>query len=269
MAKMLLFPSRTNRRALNSLYRLSLNHHKQQYGSSQLNCIVNIRFEADKRETEEKNETRIPQENLWRICRRTVHAEHASSAWPMNQQGRYLTSTSTAAKDNNDKQNPENISKSAKNVAKKGVSKMRELFQKYGWTFVGTYGVIYITTLATIFVAINWGWMDPPSITFGGVGSENILEGIGVSHEDAPHVKDDDYNAISWILKQMENFDLTRPYAEKLAKNPNLINLGIAWVATKLTEPIRLGVAIGLTPKIAKALGMASAEDEVAGDEQK
>lgn len=61
---------------------------------------------------------------------------------------------------------------------------------------------------------------------------------------------------------------MTRPYAEKLTKNPNLINLGIAWVATKFTEPLRLAVTVAVTPRIARALGMASAEDDEDEDEQ-
>lgn len=50
------------------------------------------------------------------------------------------------------------ISKSAKKVAKKGATKIRELFQKYGWTFVGTYASIYFMTLFSLFIAVNWGW---------------------------------------------------------------------------------------------------------------
>jgi hypothetical protein len=79
----------------------------------------------------------------------------------------FATTTSTGTKDNNnadtisDKKQvsgKQPISKSAKKAATKGATKIRELFQKYGWTFVGTYGAIYFTTLLSLFIAVNWGW---------------------------------------------------------------------------------------------------------------
>ncbi len=79
----------------------------------------------------------------------------------------FATTTSTRTKDNNiadtisDKKQvsgKQPISKSAKKAAKKSATKIRELFQKYGWTFVGTYGAIYFTTLLSLFIAVNWGW---------------------------------------------------------------------------------------------------------------
>jgi hypothetical protein len=41
-------------------------------------------------------------------------------------------------------------------------------------------------------------------------------------------------------------------------RNPHMANLAVAWIATKFTEPIRLGFAVLIVPKIARTLGFAN-----------
>jgi hypothetical protein len=151
------------------------------------------------------------------------------------------------------------------------VTGMKDLMKKYGWTFVGTYGAVYIMTLGTLFVGINWGWMDPPSLTLGdwGGGSDIILEGIGVPADEAVAIKQreeangEEGFTQKWIIEKMQSHEWTKKYADKLASHPSWINLGVAWLVTKFTEPLRLGVAVVITPRVAEFFGNAPKADDV------
>jgi hypothetical protein len=191
---------------------------------------------------------------------------------------RTQSTISTSSQSNSDDHGNSNQSDKKENVKRRrkqmrtAATGMKDLMKKYGWTFVGTYGAVYLVTLGTLFVGINWGWMDPPSLTLGdwGGGTETILEGIGVPADEAVAMKQLEANGEGftqkWIIENMRSHEWTEKYADKLVSNPSWINLGVAWVATKFTEPFRLGVAVGITPRVAKFFGNAPKEDDVEED---
>jgi hypothetical protein len=75
----------------------------------------------------------------------------------------------------------------------------------------------------------------------------------------------------------MKKYEYTEPYADSLVNNPHLTNFPIAWVAAKVTEPIRLIVTVGISYGVSKTLaartkkvnsGPLSASDKILKREQ-
>lgn len=89
---------------------------------------------------------------------RSLHVRVLSTTTKSNGSTKDSTETDASESDKVQLSGQQKISKSAKKVAKKGATKIRDLFQKYGWTFVGTYASIYFMTLFSLFIAVNWGW---------------------------------------------------------------------------------------------------------------
>lgn len=127
--------------------------------------------------------------------------------------------------------------------AKQGMSKVKILMAKYGYFFVGTYLSVYIGTVYTLYFLIDNGLVDPSSLS--------IPNWFPFAHSS----EDEDATLVSIIADLADNFEFTKKYVDSIKKRPEFVNLGIAWVATKFTEPIRLGVSIFLTPKIARLFG--------------
>jgi hypothetical protein len=48
-----------------------------------------------------------------------------------------------------------------------------------------------------------------------------------------------------------------RVVVDKIRSEPHFRSFMMAWLVTKLTEPLRLVVTVGITPRIARALGRA------------
>ncbi len=61
--------------------------------------------------------------------------------------------------------------------------------------------------------------------------------------------------ALSALPDWLENF--VRSVFAKMQEKPRMQTLTVAWLATKLTEPVRLITTIFLTPRVARALGRA------------
>ena len=100
-----------------------------------------------------------------------------------------------------------------------GESQLRRLFRQYGVVAVGSYLTIYLGTLGMLYVAVKERWM-------GGVDVQHWMEWLGAG---------------AW----MEDLD------------PRKGDLAVAWIATKLTEPLRLALTAALTPTVARWLGRA------------
>ena len=98
-------------------------------------------------------------------------------------------------------------------------SQLRRLFRQYGAVAVGAYLSVYLCTLAALYVAVKERWL-------GGVDLQQWLAWVGWSGS-------------------VEELD------------PRKGDFAVAWIATKLTEPIRLALTAALTPTIARALGRA------------
>lgn len=99
----------------------------------------------------------------------------------------------------------------------------RNMFQRlwhdYGWVGVSTYLTVYVGTLGMLFVAIRSGALGADTVV-------RMVTRLGLeSHFDELDPKKGDFL--------------------------------MAWVATKLTEPLRAAVTMAITPKIARMVGMA------------
>lgn len=121
------------------------------------------------------------------------------------------------------------------------------LMRKYGWTFFGTYMSIYVTTLVSLYISIDAGYLDPSTIA-------NIdlpwHSSAGRAAQDAD-VRDIKTTA-EFVGSYLEKFSWTKPYAPFVMNNPRTTNLALAWIATKLTEPIRLGVTLAILPSVSR-----------------
>jgi hypothetical protein len=124
------------------------------------------------------------------------------------------------------------------------------LFQKYGWTFFGTYMSIYVTTLVSLYASIDTGLLDPTTIA-------NIdlpwHAPSGTAAQDAD-VREF-HSTAEFVGSYLEKFSWTKQYASYATQNPHTTNLALAWIATKLTEPIRLAVTLAILPSVSKMVG--------------
>jgi len=161
-----------------------------------------------------------------------------------------VSGSSVKPADSSDSQDPmtkkeriQNVAKKGRSVVKKGAISIKDLFQTYGWTFVGTYLGVYFVTLGTLFAGLDSGLIDPLTIT----NIEFPWNSTGV--EDSADKKDFD-NAVQFVASYMKKFPWTAPYADVALKNPHMSNLAIAWVATKFTEPIRLPASIAIVRQV-------------------
>merc|ERR1712157_97371 len=125
------------------------------------------------------------------------------------------------------------LSDEARDLTRRGWFKAKVLTSKYGWYFVGTYLTVYIATLSSLYFCIDAGWIDPNMISSS----------------------EDEATLASYLADYLQSFEFTKRYVTYIQNSPKSVNLGLAWIATKFTEPIRLGAAIYLTPKVARTLG--------------
>jgi hypothetical protein len=119
-----------------------------------------------------------------------------------------------------------------------GAKTAGEMLRMYGPVFVGTYLTIYVSTLGMLYGGVQSGALDPVAL-FGWLG------------QDTGECK----NTVDLVVDFMQKHTITQPYAPSVEKHPYLANLAVAWIATKFTEPIRLAVALPLTPRVARYLG--------------
>jgi hypothetical protein len=108
---------------------------------------------------------------------------------------------------------------------------MKGMVDKYGRLFVGTYLGLYLSCLGGVFFALSNDMLNASS--------------LGVDPVEAVHKACD-------IVEKITGYgglgDFIRRY-------PSVGTLAISWVLTKTTEPLRLPLAVAITPSIARALG--------------
>lgn len=126
--------------------------------------------------------------------------------------------------------------------AKEGAKTVSGMLRKYGPVFIGTYGCVYFTTLGLLFSGVQSGLLDP-LVLFSWLGAS--------SDGDAETAKSTVHLVVEW----MEQHDITKPYAPTIEKHPAFANLAVAWIAVKFTEPVRLAVALTITPRVSRFLG--------------
>mmetsp|Transcript_40463 Transcript_40463/g.80464 ORF Transcript_40463/g.80464 Transcript_40463/m.80464 type:complete len:114 (-) Transcript_40463:174-515(-) len=64
-------------------------------------------------------------------------------------------------------------------------------------------------------------------------------------------------STVQVVTEFMDHYSWTRPYVPIVENNPEVANLGVAWIAVKFTEPIRFGVTVAIVPRLARYLGYA------------
>mmetsp|Transcript_20152 Transcript_20152/g.40425 ORF Transcript_20152/g.40425 Transcript_20152/m.40425 type:complete len:348 (+) Transcript_20152:204-1247(+) len=153
--------------------------------------------------------------------------------------------------------------------------KLKTLFQKYGYTFVATYLSIYFATLFTFFLALDSGLINPEMISDLFQSTKEIAcdtatamgptgNDYGTSMNDAAdayadgvssEITQEKRTAADFVSSILGKWEWTAKHADKVERNPHLANLVVAWVMVKFTEPMRLGLAVWVVPKVARALG--------------
>jgi len=99
--------------------------------------------------------------------------------------------------------------------------KLRMFIRQYGAVGVGVYGGVYVSTLGLLYGVISSG-------VFSAGDAISLIKGTGL---DA--------------------------YVDMSQVRPKTGDLAVAWVLTKFTEPLRLGLSVSITPAIARYVGMA------------
>mmetsp|Transcript_3823 Transcript_3823/g.5519 ORF Transcript_3823/g.5519 Transcript_3823/m.5519 type:complete len:327 (-) Transcript_3823:169-1149(-) len=148
-------------------------------------------------------------------------------------------------------------------AVKKGATSIKDMIQKYGWTFVGTYVTIYVVTLGSLFTSLDTGLLDPTTLSNVHLPWHSGAEAVEQDAADAEEI----VSAIDMVAKYMKKYSWTEPYADLVKSNPHTSNLAIAWVATKLTEPLRIGVTLAIVPRMWKLLGNKDADLDSDGDD--
>ena len=113
------------------------------------------------------------------------------------------------------------------NVTKTTAVKIQEVLKKYGWVAAGTYLSTYCATFGSLFIGLKNGWITPTLIV-GDEGSVNDL-----------------------IVGYLDMFAFTEQYVDTIRGNPFLASGAVAWLGTKLTEPLRWVLTFWATPKVA------------------
>jgi len=176
---------------------------------------------------------------------------------------------------NNNKENNNDDDEEIKTIEKLPLSqRARLLFKKYGYTFVGTYITLYWSVLLTFYVGLDSGLLDPDVLTrIFTVSKDMVIEtadivgptGSGASMEEtvtayatemSGDINKDKRTLVDIVSGYLTKYEWSKKYADHISENPHLANLAVAWFMVKFTEPVRLGAAVVMTPKIAKALGI-------------
>lgn len=142
-------------------------------------------------------------------------------------------------------------------IARKGAMTSYEKVKQYGPVFVGTYFTLYVATLGGLYAGVDSGLIDPVK----------LMKYISSNTDGA--AMEESKTTAQLIIDYLQHYTLTRPAVPFLEKNPHFANLGVAWVATKVTEPFRLVVAMVVVPRLANYLGFVppGLEEELAEEE--
>ncbi|KAG5189533.1 hypothetical protein JKP88DRAFT_155059, partial [Tribonema minus] len=114
----------------------------------------------------------------------------------------------------------------------------KEMWRRYGLVAVGTYFGIYVATLGGLYLVFDYGFMTASDMPAGAAHAGDTLQALVERLPDWAQAK---VNAL---------------YA-KMQQEPGFRNFVLAWLTTKVTEPVRVLATVGITPRIARALGRA------------
>lgn len=148
-------------------------------------------------------------------------AGHSGEPEGMNTRSKTSTALSSNSMD----------SEVAEDTSAKG--KIKSLWKRYGVVAIGTYLGIYVSVLSSMFFALDYDIFR--SSTFG-------LEPAA---------------AVQKVCDLVESWTGNTFLPGYFRENPRMGTFAVAWVMTKFTEPLRLGLAIAVVPSVARFLGRA------------
>ena len=114
---------------------------------------------------------------------------------------------------------------------KKRLGGIKGLMKEYGKVGFATYGVVYVGTLSVMYIAASTHLVE-------GADATQFLSWTGLDQ---------------WLdIKEM---------------NPKKSSFALAWILTKIVEPLRLGFTIAITPTISRLLGQRRDEKKAAEED--
>jgi hypothetical protein len=143
-----------------------------------------------------------------------------------------------------------------KQTALAGAKSFTAMLRMYGPVFIGTYGVVYITTLSTLYAGVASGVVDPVALfTTLGIIPTAVVDAAATSAAVDAGAMIGPTTTVDLVYNFLDRHEITKAYAHYVQDYPALANFGVAWIAVKFTEPIRLPVAISITPRVARYIG--------------
>jgi Protein of unknown function (DUF1279) len=132
-------------------------------------------------------------------------------------------------------------------TARDGAKSFTTMMRTYGPVFIGTYLCVYVTTLSGCYLGVASGALDPVS----------LFSTLGIASADAATS-----STVDLVYNFLDHHEITKAYAHYVQDYPQLANFGVAWISVKFTEPIRLPIAISITPQVARYIGYRPKENE-------
>lgn len=135
--------------------------------------------------------------------------------------------------------------------ARSGAKSFGGMMKKYGPTFVATYLSVYVGNLSLFYLGIASGMLDPVMMIGYVTGNHEEVRSTAIV-----------------VSELLEKYTITAPFAETVKEKPNLANFAVAWISTKFTEPIRMGVSVAIVPSVARYFGtIPKTEEEIEKEE--
>jgi len=134
----------------------------------------------------------------------------------------------------------------------------RSMVRQFGPVFIGTYGVVYVSTVFGLFMGVQSGLLDATYIMSYLTGNSSTAAATAGAAGDGVIDPDTIQYAASTMndmVEFLEKYSWTKPLAPMVEQYPWTANFAIAWIMTKFTEPIRMGFVVMVTPYTAKKLG--------------
>jgi Protein of unknown function (DUF1279) len=132
----------------------------------------------------------------------------------------------------------ESTKASVKERTVQGKATLKEMWRRYGLVAVGTYFGIYFSTLGGLYFVFEYGFMTASDVPAGG---EHAIATLKSLIERLP----------DWLEKYVNTLYV------KMQEEPRFRNFALAWITTKVTEPVRLFLTAVVTPRVARLVGRA------------
>jgi Protein of unknown function (DUF1279) len=144
-----------------------------------------------------------------------------------------------------------------KQTALDGAKSFTTMLRMYGPVFIGTYAAVYFTTLSGLYAGVASGALDPVALftTLGIIPTAAATATAAAADAGATIATTTTITTVDLVYNFLDHHEITKSYAHYVQDYPALANLGVAWISVKFTEPIRLPVAISITPRVARYIG--------------